>query len=326
MQGCAVDTDCGDVASNRACDVTSHQCQCQTDYHDCGGACVANNAPTSCGTSCTACPSDALGTATCDGQKCGIRCSTGALMCGAACLMCSDAHGTASCGASNVCSLVCQSGYNLCAGRCVATTATAACKGQCASAACSWTPHASTVVASSMDIDVDAAGVTHAATINQRGLVYYQIIGAGAPMTEGVGNTAACWGFDVNGAAVDTQPLVRGDGSGKARIMCGSGNVLNSFTWTGSAWNTTRVYSTSTSQDSVQGLVGAGNRIAFYIRPYLSTTDSYFNFAELTNNAWVVTRSIAIGQPAYDYFVGGAPGAAKVAWISPRTRRPNSTC
>ena len=231
--------------------------------------------------------------------------------------MCGDSHGTASCGAGNVCSLTCQSGYNLCGGRCVATTATAVCKGQCATATCSWSPHTGTVAVAFIDVDVDAAGVTHAASTNQRALAYYQIAGAGPPMTEGVGNTTSCWGFSVSGSQLDAPPLVRGDGSGKARIMCPSGNVLNSLTWAASAWKTTRVHSTSTSQDAVEMLVGAGDRIAFFIRPYLATPDTSFNFAELKNNAWTITQSIAIGQAVYDYFLGGAPGAAKVAWVPP---------
>jgi cysteine-rich repeat protein len=50
---------------------------CSAGFHDCGGVCVSNAAPATCGTRCTPCPAPANGTAICDGTACGVTCNTG---------------------------------------------------------------------------------------------------------------------------------------------------------------------------------------------------------------------------------------------------------
>ncbi len=59
---------------------------CATGYHDCGGTCVSDADPMSCGTSCTPCPAPMLGMATCTAGSCGVACMPGATMCAGDCV------------------------------------------------------------------------------------------------------------------------------------------------------------------------------------------------------------------------------------------------
>jgi hypothetical protein len=54
--------------------------------HNCGGTCVANSSPLTCGTSCTPCPAPDNGQATCDGSSCGLVCNAGFFRCGDHCI------------------------------------------------------------------------------------------------------------------------------------------------------------------------------------------------------------------------------------------------
>jgi hypothetical protein len=50
---------------------------CPSGSHSCGGSCVSDSSPNSCGTSCTPCPTDPHGAATCTNGACGITCDSG---------------------------------------------------------------------------------------------------------------------------------------------------------------------------------------------------------------------------------------------------------
>ena len=59
---------------------------CSAGEHACAGACAANDAVTSCGDRCSACPTVANGSATCDGTSCGVSCAAGYALCLGACV------------------------------------------------------------------------------------------------------------------------------------------------------------------------------------------------------------------------------------------------
>ncbi|MBI5544626.1 MAG: choice-of-anchor D domain-containing protein, partial [Deltaproteobacteria bacterium] len=68
-----------DVACALGCDAATGSCKtgCDSGKHVCNGACVDSSSLATCGTSCTPCPTDAHGTATCNGTQCGMQCATG---------------------------------------------------------------------------------------------------------------------------------------------------------------------------------------------------------------------------------------------------------
>jgi len=61
---------------------------CDASTHKCGNACVSDDSVQSCGTSCTACPVPANGSATCNGTSCGLACNAGFTLQGSTCLAC----------------------------------------------------------------------------------------------------------------------------------------------------------------------------------------------------------------------------------------------
>lgn len=67
---------------------------CDIGYHDCGGTCVSDSDPATCGTSCTPCPTPMAGVATCIGGTCGVMCDAGATLCSGDCadITTSNAH------------------------------------------------------------------------------------------------------------------------------------------------------------------------------------------------------------------------------------------
>jgi hypothetical protein len=103
---------------------------CNSGYHLCGSTCALNTSVSTCGTSCSACPIPANGTATCDGTSCGSTCNTGyhscsgvcssntsVNSCGASCTPCPTAsNGTTSCLSNGSCNLACNAGYLQCQG------------------------------------------------------------------------------------------------------------------------------------------------------------------------------------------------------------------
>lgn len=68
------------IAEDRSCEG-----ECPIGAHDCSGNCVPNDSVMSCGTSCRACPTPRGGSATCDGDQCGMSCNGSAMLCGDSC-------------------------------------------------------------------------------------------------------------------------------------------------------------------------------------------------------------------------------------------------
>jgi hypothetical protein len=351
--GCAVDADCG-AGSNRTCNRSSHQCECTGAFHTCGAACQSSNDPGSCGASCTPCPTDPMGTATCSGSACGIACNAGTLMCGGRCIACSDPHGTASCSGSS-CVIACQTSYNLCGGRCAApnditacgpscsvcsasganqtavcqsgtcsaqcAAGTSICKGQCAAGTCTWTAHTSTPVITHFGIDVDGSGVIHAATTNTTwNPTYLHVTGPGAPASEVVNSQMLCWDNNT-GYSAETTPVVLADGSGKASIMCVSAGVnMLQFQWSGTAWVARDIWAGSGGSSQLYQLQGAAPRFAFAFNS-VGVTNSYtIYFGELPptgTTTW--TWKTITGQPEpfpILSIMGGPEGAAKIGFVS----------
>ena len=335
--GCGTDPDCAS-APNQACDIATHRCQCKTGFHTCGGSCVSSSSPSSCGTSCNACPTDPAGTATCDGTACGLTCNTGSIKCGGVCVACADAHGTASCSATNTCSLRCQSGYNLCGDRCAAATdptacgtsctvcparanevamcqqgtcATACaagatvCKGRCATGTCTWTAHPLNGSSYSHGLDVDASDIVHAATVYNGAVSYYRVSGAGALVPEAV-TASGCSGSSNYGEPL----LVTADGSGKARIICPHSNTFMAWAWNGSSWGMSTIYSSAGGSGS-SGAIGTLDRIAFGWNG--SNPTFSLQYAELANGRWTVRQVAADVSGAAA--LSGVPGATRLAWI-----------
>lgn len=117
--GCDSNTQCD--ASGQVCDVSSHACGCASGTHACSGACVSTMSPFACGSSCTPCPTDPHGTATCDGSACGLVCNADSRMCGGACAVCPSGTAIAAtdCSGSACVATACSSGYELVSGACM---------------------------------------------------------------------------------------------------------------------------------------------------------------------------------------------------------------
>ncbi|HEY3445256.1 MAG TPA: hypothetical protein VGK67_02785 [Myxococcales bacterium] len=113
VAGCSTAAQCpsGGVCSNDTC-------LCPGGGHECSGACVPND-PAHCGTGCLQCPTDAHGTASCDGTACRLACEPGYTSCSSTCVAC-PAHGKAfGCAADGTClATECDSGYSVCDGAC----------------------------------------------------------------------------------------------------------------------------------------------------------------------------------------------------------------
>jgi hypothetical protein len=118
--GCLTAAQCG---ANQDCNAATHECGCSAGFHDCGGACLGNDSPASCGSSCSPCPSDPHGTASCSGGQCGMNCNTGYLACSGACAACPTQGVTATeCSGGQCVAKTCQSGYWKCGTSCCTFT------------------------------------------------------------------------------------------------------------------------------------------------------------------------------------------------------------
>lgn len=128
-----------DAGTTLSCDFV-----CGAGFHRCGMACLSDDAPESCGTSCTPCPSTANGTATCAQGACGIQCAggfnfcgggcvpdTSATACGPSCSVCSAPDGGAPVCQSNACAFTCAAGFNPCNGQCASATDVTSCGASC---------------------------------------------------------------------------------------------------------------------------------------------------------------------------------------------------
>jgi hypothetical protein len=152
LPGCAFDEQCG---PNEACQLDRHECGCAPGFHRCGGACVSDQAPATCGGRCEPCPGDANGDAVCTAGTCGLACDSGTLLCGGRCAPCPAGGGASfGCDGDRCVADTCSAGFRLCGGACAACPAAAetGCSGAacvalacpsgqvlCASGCCSWT-------------------------------------------------------------------------------------------------------------------------------------------------------------------------------------------
>ena len=138
--GCISTDQCG---SNERCESATHECVCDDGYHRCSGACTSDGSTASCGTSCTPCPGDPNGEATCEGGQCGVRCNSEYHMCdecvpndsvdtcGDRCEPCPvGPDGEASCDGTR-CSFECSGGFHDCGGTCVDDSSVDTCGDLC---------------------------------------------------------------------------------------------------------------------------------------------------------------------------------------------------
>ena len=71
--GCGANPDCG---ANEACDISTHKCGCNSQSHECAGACVRSDDVKTCGTRCDPCLTDPNGTASCEFGQCELQCDS----------------------------------------------------------------------------------------------------------------------------------------------------------------------------------------------------------------------------------------------------------
>jgi hypothetical protein len=115
---------------------------CAAGKNPCNGICVDAKSLSSCGSSCSPCPTSPNGAASCDGDKCDLKCNPGYHRCKDACVSDKD---PATCGTScdscpppmggkatcdgTMCGIMCPQGTTPCNGNCIPTGQ--ACQGMC---------------------------------------------------------------------------------------------------------------------------------------------------------------------------------------------------
>lgn len=109
----------------------ANQCACPTAQHACGQRCVANDAPTSCGDSCTPCPGTTNGAATCVAGSCGLACNAGFKLCGGACAPCTTPANAAPACNGAACDFTCNPGFHRCGNQCLPNTSVNSCGFAC---------------------------------------------------------------------------------------------------------------------------------------------------------------------------------------------------
>ncbi|MBI5545352.1 MAG: SUMF1/EgtB/PvdO family nonheme iron enzyme [Deltaproteobacteria bacterium] len=165
---CGTDGACSyapsEVACPQGCDLATGQCKsgCEAGKHLCNGACVDDFSPATCGTSCTPCPTDPQGAASCDGTQCGMQCLDGwhlcngacvgdfsVATCGTSCTPCpTDPHGAATCDGTR-CGMQCSDGWQIDGAACTDINECLTGNGGChANATCSNTPGSRTCACS----------------------------------------------------------------------------------------------------------------------------------------------------------------------------------
>ncbi len=150
--GCRLPGDCPIGAT-----CSAGVCGCPAGQHACGQLCVSNSAITSCGTSCSACPSTANGTTTCDGSSCGVACASGYQRSGNACVDVNEcATGNGGCSTNATCTntpgsrtCACRAGFTGDGVTCTDVNECATGNGGCsANATCTNTPGSRTCACS----------------------------------------------------------------------------------------------------------------------------------------------------------------------------------
>lgn len=110
LHGCDDDEQC---IVDEVCNIETHECECIEGLHRCDDACLPDNSIQHCGESCEPCPTDPLGSPTCDGLECGIECVP-------------DAEWSAE---SETCE--CLESYHGCSGQCVSSFSVSTCGSRC---------------------------------------------------------------------------------------------------------------------------------------------------------------------------------------------------
>jgi hypothetical protein len=90
---------------------------CVIGFHECGGTCLDDTSPASCGNACTPCPAPANGVAACGAGACTYTCEVGYSVCSTGCCSCGDTQTDAnncgycghSCGGESCVAGVCAS-------------------------------------------------------------------------------------------------------------------------------------------------------------------------------------------------------------------------
>lgn len=112
---CCTSDDCPDGAT---CDLGV--CHCPVGTHPCGGECVSDVSPQTCGQACSPCQEPTGGTATCDGTSCGALCPDGEQLCAGECI--ED---------SRSCTGTCPNGSHDCSGLCASNEDVTSCGSSC---------------------------------------------------------------------------------------------------------------------------------------------------------------------------------------------------
>jgi hypothetical protein len=192
LYGCANTDQCG---ANENCNLSNHECECNTGFHKCGGVCVSNNDVDTCGSACSPCPGMANGSATCNGSTCGYSCNSGYRDCGGACAQCPADASSSTCNGNQCVASACSSGLLACDGACLqcpsnasveewgcvdggcAATVCATNHAPCASGCCAWSRNVVHTFTDSSyqahwDMDVDDSDVAHVVVSEDSGTVW----------------------------------------------------------------------------------------------------------------------------------------------------------
>lgn len=91
-EACQRDLQCGEGG---LCDMIAGECTCAPGYHACGGRCVRDDSPDSCGDRCTPCPGDDRADPVCVAGACALQCHEGYRACADcgleyACIQCEE--------------------------------------------------------------------------------------------------------------------------------------------------------------------------------------------------------------------------------------------
>ncbi len=79
---CTFDKQCG---VNGTCNEGRGECECDSGFHSCGGACVTDDADATCGDRCDPCPATINGSGICEAKSCSFKCDADFFRCGEGC-------------------------------------------------------------------------------------------------------------------------------------------------------------------------------------------------------------------------------------------------
>jgi hypothetical protein len=256
--GCAFNEQCG---NNEVCDTIAHSCECLPGFHRCGGVCLPETSTSACGASCTVCPTDANGTASCQGGSCKLACNSGfhdcggqckpndsTASCGSSCTPCAaSANGKATCTAGQ-CGVSCNPGYHACGSQCLSDQSPASCGSSCTP--CPTKPGATASCVAGQCSYACSGGVTFEAALkiksNTYGLALGDVTGDGKLDIVTVGDSSVyVHPGNANGTFQTgvSYPLTKGtgvavgdiNGDGRLDVVAGTG-VSTSLAYTRALW------------------------------------------------------------------------------------------